>query len=64
MSQYAATKYAARASGMIATRIQLIQITTPIRPNVATPSLRSIGKPARTVVDIVTGSSASLSFGS
>ena len=62
MNQYAATMYAATANGATDARVRPTQITTPTRPNVATPSLRSLGNPARTVVERVTGSSANIAF--
>src|SRR5262245_12299314 len=62
VNQYAATMYAATATGVIALRVRPTQITTPTSPNVAMPSLRSFGNPARTVVDIVIGSSPNIAF--
>src|SRR5439155_8469096 len=64
VNQYAAMMYAATASGVIAARVRPTQITTPMRPNVATPSLSSFGNPLRTVSDIVTGSSPNIAFAS
>jgi hypothetical protein len=37
VNQYAATMYAATATGVIAARVRPTQITTPMRPHVATP---------------------------
>ena len=52
VNQYPAVTYAARANGINGPRVRPTQITTPINPQVATPSPSSLGKPVRIVVAI------------
>ena len=64
VNQYAATMYAATASGVIAGRVRPTQITTPSRQNVATALLISMPEPARTVWDQLTTGSSNIAFAS